>query len=129
MIINFFFFLQFIYRYFSTAQRLVNGFLKSNNYPKTTFIDIDRPSETFSNLIDYTAKRHLQVKVHSMQYIKPAIIYVQDLLKLGKARGLLQQFNATEISDKLTDTLNLEVRITCRFGISSEINKNVFLLR
>jgi len=40
--------------------------------------------------------------------VKPAVGYAKELLKLGQARGLLQ-FNATEISDKLTDTLNLEV--------------------
>lgn len=87
---------------------MFNGFLKSQGYPKSTFFDPSRASETISNLLDHVAKHHLNVKIDSRQYVKPAVGYAKDLLKLGQARGLLQ-FNATEISDKLTDTLNLEV--------------------
>lgn len=89
---------------------MTNGFLKSQGYPKTTFFDPARPSETISNLVDHIAKRHLSVKVDSRTYVKPAVSYIKELLKLGQARGLLQKFNATDLSDKLTDTLNLEVR-------------------
>lgn len=96
-------------RYFQTALMMTNGFLKSQGYPKTTFFDPARPSETISNLVDHIAKRHLSVKVDSRTYVKPAVSYIKELLKLGQARGLLQKFNATDLSDKLTDTLNLEV--------------------
>lgn len=95
-------------KYFQTAQLMFNGFLKSQGYPKTTFFDPSRASETISNLLDHVAKHHLNVKIDSRQYVKPAVGYAKELLKLGQARGLLQ-FNATELSDKLTDTLNLEV--------------------
>ncbi|XP_065371215.1 uncharacterized protein LOC135963335 [Calliphora vicina] len=95
-------------KYFQTAQLMFNGFLKSQGYPKTTFFDPSRPSETISNLMDHVAKHHLNVKIDSRQYVKPAVGYAKDLMKLGQARGVLQ-FNATDISDKLTDTLNLEV--------------------
>ncbi|XP_061392407.1 uncharacterized protein LOC133327889 [Musca vetustissima] len=95
-------------KYFQTAQFMFNGFLKSQGYPKSTFFDPNRPSETISNLLDHVAKHHLNVKIDSRQYVKPAVGYAKDLLQLGQARGLLQ-FNATEISDKLTDTINLEV--------------------
>ncbi|KAI8115266.1 hypothetical protein FF38_13462 [Lucilia cuprina] len=95
-------------KYFQTAQLMFNGFLKSQGYPKTTFFDPSRPSETISNLLDHVAKHHLNVKIDSRQYVKPAVGYAKDLMKLGQARGVLQ-FNATDISDKLTDTLNLEV--------------------
>lgn len=88
---------------------MLNGFLQSQGYPKQTFFDPARPSETVSTLVDHVAKRHLNVKVTSVTYVKPAIHYVKDLLALGQARGLLQKFNSTEMSDKLTDTLNLEV--------------------
>ncbi|KAH8383818.1 hypothetical protein KR009_010652 [Drosophila setifemur] len=95
-------------RYFQTAQIMFNGLLKSQGYPKQTHFDPARPGETISNLLDHVAKHHLSVKIDSRQYVKPAVGYAKELLKLGQARGLLQ-FNATEISDKLTDTLNLEV--------------------
>ncbi|XP_054735308.1 uncharacterized protein LOC129242592 isoform X2 [Anastrepha obliqua] len=95
-------------KYFQTAQLMFNGFLKSQGYPKTTYFDPSRASETISNLFDHVAKHHLNVKIDSRQYVKPAVGYAKELLKLGQARGLLQ-FNATELSDKLTDTLNLEV--------------------
>ncbi|XP_052858960.1 uncharacterized protein LOC128266458 [Drosophila gunungcola] len=95
-------------RYFQTAQIMFNGLLKSQGYPKQTHFDPSRPGETISNLLDHVAKHHLNVKIDSRQYVKPAVGYAKELLKLGQARGLLQ-FNATEISDKLTDTLNLEV--------------------
>ncbi|ALC47388.1 CG8420 [Drosophila busckii] len=95
-------------RYFQTAQIMFNGLLKSQGYPRQTHFDPARPSETISNLLDHVAKHHLNVKIDSRQYVKPAVGYAKELLKLGQARGLLQ-FNATEISDRLTDTLNLEV--------------------
>ncbi|KAM8706591.1 hypothetical protein ACLKA7_010799 [Drosophila subpalustris] len=95
-------------RYFQTAQIMFNGLLKSQGYPKQTYFDPQRPSETISNLLNHVAKHHLNVKIDSRQYVKPAVGYAKELLKLGQARGLLQ-FNATEISDRLTDTLNLEV--------------------
>ncbi|XP_050339951.1 uncharacterized protein LOC126766131 isoform X1 [Bactrocera neohumeralis] len=95
-------------KYIQTAQLMFNGFLKSQGYPKSTYFDPSRASETISNLCDHVAKQHLNVKIDSRQYVKPAVGYARELLKLGQARGLLQ-FNATELSDKLTDTLNLEV--------------------
>ncbi|ETN60078.1 hypothetical protein AND_008311 [Anopheles darlingi] len=96
-------------KYVATGQMMANGFLQSQGYPKQTFLDIGRPSETISNLIDHIAKKHLAVKISSIQYVKPAVNYVKDLLKLGKAKQFLQQVNVTEMTDKLTDTLNLEV--------------------
>lgn len=88
---------------------MLNGFLKSQGYPKQALFDPSRASETISHLVDYALKQHLSIKVTSKTYVKPAVNYVKELLKLGKARGLLQKFNATELSDKLTDTVNLEV--------------------
>uniref|UniRef100_A0A182NGF6 Uncharacterized protein n=1 Tax=Anopheles dirus TaxID=7168 RepID=A0A182NGF6_9DIPT len=96
-------------RYVATGQMMANGFLQAQGYPKQTLLDISRPSETISNLIDHIAKRHLAVKISSIQYVKPAVNYVKDLLKLGKAKQFLKQYNVTEMTDKLTDTLNLEV--------------------
>lgn len=88
---------------------MANGFLKAQGYPDSAQLDITRPSETISKVIDHTARKQLNVKISSISYVKPAVNYIRELLKLGKARELLQKFNATEISDKLADTLNLEV--------------------
>ncbi|XP_058056075.1 uncharacterized protein LOC131207477 [Anopheles bellator] len=96
-------------RYVATGEIVANGFLQAQGYPKQTLLDMKRPSETISNLIDHVAKRHLAVKISSVQYVKPAVSYVRDLLQLGKAKQFLQQYNVTEMTDKLTDTLNLEV--------------------
>ncbi|XP_063706229.1 uncharacterized protein LOC134835289 [Culicoides brevitarsis] len=96
-------------RYIATGQIMANGFLKANGYPDSAQLDISRPSETISKVIDHTARKQLNVKISSISYVKPAVNYIRELLKLGKARELLQKFNATELSDKLADTLNLEV--------------------
>lgn len=88
---------------------MFNGFLQSQGIPKHALFDPTRPSETLSNLVDHVSRQHLNTKIASITYVKPAVNYMKDLFKLGKARGLLQKFNATELSDKLTDTVNLEV--------------------
>lgn len=98
------------FRYIGTAQLMFNGFLKSQGFPQNALFDPQRPSETISNLLDYIARHHLHTKLSTIVYVKPAVSYVKDIFKLGKARGVLQKFNATELSDKLTDTVNLEVR-------------------
>lgn len=98
-------------RYFTTAQLMVNGFLTAQGIPPHSLFDPHRPSESLANLFDFIAREHLHTKISTIVYVKPAVSYVKDLVKLGKARGLLQKFNATELSDKLTDTVNLEVFI------------------
>lgn len=87
-----------------------NGFLQSQGFPKSAQLDINRPTESLSGLIDYVARKYLNTKISSIAYIKPGVGYVKDLVKLGKARGLdLKNMNTTDISEKLTDTLNLEL--------------------
>lgn len=98
-------------RYFTTAQLMLNGFLTAQGIPPHALFDPHRPSESLAKLFDFIAREHLHTKISTIVYVKPAVTYVKDLVKLGKARGLLQKFNATELSDKLTDTVNLEVYI------------------
>lgn len=88
---------------------MFNGFLTAQSIPPHALFDPHRPSESLANLLDFIAREHLHTKLSTIVYVKPAVTYVKDLVKLGKARGLLQKFNATELSDKLTDTVNLEV--------------------
>jgi hypothetical protein len=101
-------------RYFATGQMMINGFLGSQGYPKTTHLDVNKPSESLTNLINHVAKRHLNAKIDAKEYVQPTVSYIKELLKLGQARGLLQKFNSTELSDKLTDTFNLEVSFVCK---------------
>ncbi|KAG5673768.1 hypothetical protein PVAND_003788 [Polypedilum vanderplanki] len=99
-----------VYRsYFATGQMMLNGFLQSQGFPKNTHFDITKPSETLSNLIDHAVKKHLNIHVKSMPYVKPVVSYIKDVSKLGKNREYLQKMNTTEVSNKLTDTLNLEI--------------------
>lgn len=84
-------------------------------------MDIQKPSESFSGLINFTVKKYLTVDIDSTPYVVPAISYVKDVLELGKSREYLQKMNTTELSTKLTDTLNLEVKAstTCNvFGFT-----------
>ena len=97
------------FSYFATGQMMFNGFLQSQDFPKNALFDITKPSETISNLINYAVKKHLMIDINSMPYVKPVISYTKDVVKLGKNREFLQKMNTTEVSNKLTDTLNLEV--------------------
>jgi TPP-dependent trihydroxycyclohexane-1,2-dione (THcHDO) dehydratase len=96
---------------------MVNGFLQAQGFPTKAHIDMSRASDSISNLIDHAVKKHLNVKISSVEYVKPAVKYVKELLKIGRARELLQQLNATEMSDKLTDTLNLEASTSQRLMV------------
>lgn len=88
---------------------MVNGFLQSQAFPKKTFVDLQRPTETLSNLINFAVNKYLMVSIDSEPYVKPVVGYVKDVVELGKNREYLQKMNTTELSTKLTDTLNLEV--------------------
>lgn len=116
------------FSYFATGQLMINGFLQSQGFPKNTHLDIQRPSETLSVLINFAVKKYLTVEVNSTPYIKPAVSYMKDILELGKSREYLQKMNSTELSSKLTDTLNLEVGLkSCYKLIIYLIKKVVFL--
>lgn len=91
---------------------MFNGFLQSQGFPKKTLFDIKKPSETLSSLINYSVKKHLMIDIDSMPYVKPVVSYIKDILKLGKNKEYLQKMNSTDVSNSLTDTLNLEV-IAC----------------
>lgn len=65
------------YRYLSTTQFIMNGFLKSQGYSKAAQFDSARPAESLSFLADAVFKRQFGLKVNSATYIKPAIAYLQ----------------------------------------------------
>lgn len=91
---------------------MVNGFLQSQSYPKNAHLDISKPAESFSSLINHVVKRYLTVEIDSSPYVKPVIGYLKDIVELGRSHEYLKKMNTTELSTKLTDTLNLEVSIS-----------------
>ncbi|XP_066601269.1 uncharacterized protein [Prorops nasuta] len=94
-------------RYLATAQFVGNSFLKSQGFPKSVMFDQNRPAESISRLVNSIGKRYLGVKVDSVQYIKPAIAYIQELTSLASEKGfIMSRINARELSNKLSDTIN-----------------------
>lgn len=95
---------------------MFNGFLQSQGFPKKTQLDLAKPDQSISSLINHTVKKYLTVNVDSTPYVTPFISYVKDVVELGKSREYLKKMNTTELSTKLTDTLNLEASRIQNFG-------------
>ncbi|XP_034254965.1 uncharacterized protein LOC117653420 [Thrips palmi] len=97
-------------RYMTTAQFVGNSFLKAQGYPKATHFDPSRPAESLSLLANAVFKRHFGLKVNAATYIKPAVAYVQEVLRLGQSKGMsIVALSSADIENKLSDTLNGEV--------------------
>ncbi|XP_072398895.1 uncharacterized protein [Diabrotica undecimpunctata] len=96
--------------YFVTAQVFFNSYLQKEGFPKSTQFDPKRPVETITAFINYVGKRDFQVNIDSKEYVKPAVLYIKDLLKMTEKSGTLRKFsNSNELSSKLADTINLEI--------------------
>ncbi|XP_023289404.1 uncharacterized protein LOC105701497 [Orussus abietinus] len=94
-------------RYLTTVQYVGNSFLKSQGYPKPVMFDSTRPADSLSRLINAVAKRHLNMKIDSYKYIKPAVAYFQELINLASEKGfIMSRVNAMELSNKLSETIN-----------------------
>ncbi|XP_049858899.1 uncharacterized protein LOC126353822 [Schistocerca gregaria] len=94
-------------RYLTTAQFMGNGFLKAQGYPKSVMFDPARPSESLTRIVNAVFKKQFGLKIDSATYIKPAVAYLQEVFKLGQAKGLsLSHLSPKEIEDKLTDTIS-----------------------
>ncbi|KAK0089191.1 hypothetical protein PV325_008503 [Microctonus aethiopoides] len=97
-------------RYITTMQFVGNSFLKSQGFPKSTLFDPTRPAESFTRMVNAGAKRYLNANFNSAQYIKPAVAYVQDLIKLASEKGfIMSRINANELSNRLSDTINNDI--------------------
>lgn len=97
-------------RYLATIQFVGNGFLKAQGYHKAQLFDPARPAESLSHLANAVFKRQFGLKVNSGTYIKPAVSYIQEVLKMGQSKGLtLSHLSSQEIESKLAETLNGEV--------------------
>ncbi|KAL0129867.1 hypothetical protein PUN28_001852 [Cardiocondyla obscurior] len=94
-------------RYLTTAQFVGNSFLKSQGFPKAMMFDASKPAESISRLANGMAKRYLNMKIDSSQYVRPAISYFQELVSLASDKGfIMSRINARELSNRLSDIIN-----------------------
>lgn len=97
-------------KYLSTGQFFVNNFLKGQGVPKSALFDPKRPTESIAALINYFPMKYMNLKMDSMAAIKPAVEYAQELIRLAENKGFLgRAIDSTELTHKLTDTINLEI--------------------
>lgn len=96
--------------YLNTAKFIINNFLLGQNIPASAFFDPARPVDSITNLANYIMLKHFDQKVDSRKYVEPAVEYVLDLFKLAEKHGILgRKIDSSELSHKLTDTINLEI--------------------
>ncbi|EZA52559.1 hypothetical protein DMN91_002341 [Ooceraea biroi] len=97
-------------RYLTTAQYVGNSFLKSQGFPKTMMFDATRPTESLTRLANAIAKKYLNMKIDSSQYVRPAIAYFQELASLASEKGfIMSRINARELSNKLSYAINNDI--------------------
>ncbi|CAG9859340.1 unnamed protein product [Phyllotreta striolata] len=96
--------------YVMGGQLFFNSYIKSLGFPKSTHFDSSRPVETISAFVNYVGKKYFEVKINAKEHVKPAVIYITELMRLAEASGTMKSLsNSKELSDKLADTINLEV--------------------
>nr|QOD39441.1 seminal fluid protein [Ophraella communa] len=96
--------------YLSGVQFFFNSYIKSQGFPKSTIFDPAKPVETISAFVDHVSKKYFDIKINSKEYVKPAVNYIKELIKLTEEKGTLKSFgNSNEFSSKLADTINLEI--------------------
>ncbi|XP_018329619.1 uncharacterized protein LOC108739978 [Agrilus planipennis] len=97
-------------RFVKTIEFVLNNFLKNQQFPKAALFDPERLEETITAIINYASTKYLNQKISAKQYVKPAVQYVRDLVRIGQKRGLFGSgIDSKEFSDKLADTINLEI--------------------
>ncbi|GBP35629.1 hypothetical protein EVAR_33832_1 [Eumeta japonica] len=98
-------------RYLASAQYLINGYLDSQNLPKSTHFSVTKPEKSITALINHILKKYLQMNTDVSAYVKPAVDYIKQTLKMAQSTGqtLASRGDYHAIADRLTDTLNLEV--------------------
>lgn len=97
-------------RYLTTAQFVGNSFLKSQGFPKTMMFDAARPTESLTKLTNAMAKKYLNMKIDSSQYVRPAVAYFQELASLASEKGfIMSRVNARELSNRLNYVINNDI--------------------
>lgn len=61
-------------------------------------------------MLNVAARKHLNMKIDSSQYVGPAIAYIQELVNLASKKGfIMSRISARELSNKLSDTINNDI--------------------
>lgn len=94
--------------YLATGQTMANAFLQSQGFPQRSHINLERPSESLTNMINFGARKYINTDVDSSLVVTPIIKWFEKVSKLG-SKDFLKNLNTTEVSNSLTDTFNLEV--------------------
>jgi hypothetical protein len=63
-----------------------------------------------SRLANAIAKKYLNMKIDSSQYVKPAIAYFQELVSLASEKGfIMSRINARELSSRLNNVIDNDI--------------------
>lgn len=92
-----------------STQIMYNGMLTMLEAPSDALFDPNRPTQSISKSLDFIAQKYLHKKMSTIDYVKPAVAHIQGLMEMAKDHEFLQQLNEPELSDKMTDIINLEV--------------------
>lgn len=82
------------FRYLTSGQFFINGYLKTQGFPKSTFFDPTKPVDSISTFANYAAKKYLDVKFQSREYVQPAVEYVQVRIQ-GTIKSVLNNFKSS----------------------------------
>ncbi|KAJ0170903.1 hypothetical protein K1T71_013675 [Dendrolimus kikuchii] len=97
--------------YITTSQYVVNGFIDTQGFPKSTHFNVNKPEKSITALLNYVLKKYLDIDTDVYEYVKPAVEYIKDTLKMAQktTKSLSSRSDYNALADRLTDTLNLEV--------------------
>ncbi|CAK1541101.1 unnamed protein product [Leptosia nina] len=98
-------------RYLVSGQYIVNSFLDAQGVPKSVHLNMKRSEESITALLNFVLNKYLDMDTDVTGYVKPAIEYVKETLKLAqtKSQSLASRGDYHKLADRITDTLNLEV--------------------
>lgn len=97
-------------RYLTTVQFIGNNFLNSQGFPQTTFFDTSQPAESLTRIMNTAAIKYFNTNFDTSKFIKPAALYIQDLIKLASKKGfIMSRVNANELSSHLSNTINNDI--------------------
>lgn len=88
---------------------MFNSILMMQEVPSHALFDVNRPSESIANLLDFIAHKYLHKKISSIAYVQPIVTYISDLITMDVAHDLFQIVNTPKLNDMFIDIINLEV--------------------
>ena len=94
---------------------MFNGILTMQKIPSHLLFDPNRPSQSIADLLDFMAQKYLQKEISSIVYVKPAVAYIKESIKLIKSHDFVLELNKPEFRDEVTDAFNLEVLFSINF--------------